>query len=72
MYPFAKNLAFGKKKARAIAAAVEGPITSMNPASALQLHPKVTVCLDEEAAAELKMQEYYRWVYDHKPDWQKI
>ena len=65
-------LAFGKKKARAIAAAVEGPITSMNPASALQLHPKVTVCLDEEAAAELKMQEYYRWVYDHKPDWQKI
>jgi glucosamine-6-phosphate deaminase len=65
-------LAFGKKKSRAIAATVEGPLTAMNPASALQLHPKVTVCLDEEAAAELKLQEYYRWVYDHKPDWQKI
>lgn len=65
-------LAFGKKKARAIAEAVEGPITSMNPASALQLHPKVTLCLDEEAAAGLKLKDYYRWVLDHKPDWQKI
>jgi glucosamine-6-phosphate deaminase len=65
-------LAFGKNKARAIAGAVEGPVTSMNPASALQLHPKVTVFLDEEAASELKMQEYYRWVYAQKPEWQKV
>ncbi len=65
-------LAFGKQKARAIAAAVEGPITAMNPASALQQHPKVTVFLDEAAAVKLKLAEYYRWVYDHKPDWQKI
>jgi glucosamine-6-phosphate deaminase len=65
-------LAFGKKKARAIAEAVEGPITAMNPASALQLHPKVTVFLDEEAAGELKLTDYYRWVYAQKPDWQKI
>ena len=65
-------LAFGAKKARAIAEAVEGPITSMNPASALQLHPKVTIFLDEAAATELKMQEYYRWVYAQKPDWQKV
>jgi glucosamine-6-phosphate deaminase len=65
-------LAFGKKKARAIAEAVEGPITSVNPASALQLHPKTTVFLDEEAASELKLTDYYRWVYDNKPDWQKI
>jgi len=65
-------LAFGKNKARAIAEAVEGPITSMNPASALQLHPKVTVFLDEDAASELKLTDYYRWVYDHKPGWQKI
>jgi len=65
-------LAFGAKKARAIAEAVEGPITAMNPASALQLHPKVTVFLDEAAAAELKMKEYYRWVYEQKPGWQKI
>jgi len=58
-------LAFGKNKARAIAAAVEGPITSMNPASALQLHPKVTVFLDEAAASALKLHKYYRWVYDN-------
>jgi len=65
-------LAFGKKKARAIAGAVEGPITAMNPASALQLHPKVTVCLDEAAASALKMKRYYRWVFDNKPNWQKF
>lgn len=65
-------LAFGKNKARAIAEAAEGPITAMNPASALQQHPKVTVFLDEEAASELKLKDYYRWVYNNKPDWQKI
>src|SRR5450756_852946 len=64
-------LAFGKNKARAVAEAVEGPITAMNPASALQMHPKVTVFLDEAAAADLKMKEYYHWVYEQKPDWQK-
>ncbi len=65
-------LAFGAGKAKAIALAVEGPITSMNPASALQLHPKVTVFMDEAAAANLTLKDYYRWVYDQKPDWQKI
>jgi len=65
-------LAFGAKKARAIAGAIEGPVSAMNPASALQLHAKVTVCLDEAAATHLRMQDYYRWVYEQKPDWQKI
>jgi glucosamine-6-phosphate deaminase len=65
-------LAFGKKKAHAIAGAVEGPVTAMNPASTLQLHPNVTVVLDEQAASDLKMQDYYRWVYDQKPSWQKV
>jgi glucosamine-6-phosphate deaminase len=65
-------LAFGKNKAHAVAGMVEGAITAMNPASALQMHRKVTVFLDEASASELKMQEYYRWVYEQKPDWQKI
>ncbi|MGA3266891.1 MAG: glucosamine-6-phosphate deaminase [Verrucomicrobiota bacterium] len=65
-------LAFGKTKAHAVAAAVEGPLTAMNPASALQLHPQVTMCLDADAASELKLQDYYRWVYDQKPEWQKV
>ena len=64
-------LAFGTKKARAIAATVEGPITAINPASILQMHPKVTVCLDDAAAAKLKRADYYRWVYANKPDWQR-
>jgi glucosamine-6-phosphate deaminase len=64
-------LAFGKNKARAIAEAVEGAVTSMNPASALQLHPNTTVILDEDAASDLKLGDYYRWIYDNKPDWQK-
>jgi len=65
-------LAFGPKKARAIAEAVEGPITAMNPASVLQLHPVTKVCLDKAAAARLKRADYYRWVYENKPDWQQI
>ena len=65
-------LAFGSKKARAIAEADEGPITAMNPASVLQLHPVTKVCLDQAAAARLKRADYYRWVYEHKPGWQQI
>jgi glucosamine-6-phosphate deaminase len=65
-------LAFGKAKARAIAEAVEGPITSMNPASILQMHPVAKVCLDEAAASDLEKAAYYRWVYENKPDWQRF
>jgi len=65
-------LAFGDKKARAIAEAVEGPITAVNPASILQMHPVTKLCLDEGAATELKRADYYRWVYGNKPDWQKF
>jgi glucosamine-6-phosphate deaminase len=65
-------LAFGRKKAKAVAASAEGPITAMVPASVLQMHPRAVVLLDEEAASELTRTEYYRWVFEHKPDWQKI
>jgi glucosamine-6-phosphate deaminase len=65
-------LAFGRNKARAVAEAAEGPITARNPASVLQMHPRVTVCLDKDAASRLEMTEYYRWVYANKPDWQKV
>ena len=65
-------LVTGSSKAEILARAVEGPITAMVTASALQLHPKVTVFLDEAAAAELKMKDYYRWVFEQKPDWQKV
>jgi glucosamine-6-phosphate deaminase len=64
-------LAFGKKKAQAIAQAVEGPVTAMVPASILQMHPQAICMIDEEAASGLQRAFYYRWVYDNKPDWQK-
>jgi glucosamine-6-phosphate deaminase len=60
-------LANGKNKAAATAAAVEGPVTSMVPGSALQLHPDTTVFLDRDAAGGLKMIEYYTWIQDNKP-----
>jgi glucosamine-6-phosphate deaminase len=63
-------LAFGANKAQAISEAVEGPVTSMNPASVLQMHPVTKLCLDEAAAARLKRADYYRWVYQNKPAWQ--
>ena len=65
-------LAFGKAKARAVAAAVEGPVSANNPASILQMHPNVKLIVDEAAASRLKRAEYYRWVYDNKPDWQRF
>jgi len=60
-------LANGKNKAAAIAATVEGPVTSMVTASALQLHPVTKVFIDEEAASQLKMREYYDWIQKKKP-----
>lgn len=65
-------LAFGERKARAIADAVEGPITAMNPASILQMHPVAKCLADEPAAAQLARLEYYRWVYERKPEWQRF
>ena len=65
-------LATGTNKAEAIAEAVEGPITAMNPASALQLHRSAIVCIDEAAASKLRRQDYYRWVFKNKPDWQRF
>jgi len=60
-------LASGAAKAGAVAAVVEGPVTSMVTASALQMHPCVTVLLDDPAAGKLKLRGYYQWVQQNKP-----
>ncbi len=65
-------LAWGENKADAVAATVEGPVTSMVPSTALQLHPHATVVVDEAAASKLELLDYYKHVYDGKPDWQGI
>jgi len=46
-------VASGAKKARAVAAALEGPVTARVPASFLSLHPLLTVLLDRGAASRL-------------------
>lgn len=55
-------LATGENKALAVQALVEGPVTAQVPASALQLHPKVTVIVDSAAASRMARAEYYREV----------
>lgn len=61
-------LASGAGKASVVAAAVEGPVTSMVTASALQLHHDSMCILDQDAAAELKLKDYYEWVQTKMPD----
>jgi glucosamine-6-phosphate deaminase len=65
-------VATGAGKAEAIAAAVEGPVSASCPASVLQLHPHVSVVLDEAAAGRLVRADYYREVWSGKPDWQGL
>ncbi len=55
-------LANGEKKADAVAAAIEGPVTSMITASALQLHRDTLFVVDRPAAGGLKMLDYYEWI----------
>ncbi|MGC8830054.1 MAG: glucosamine-6-phosphate deaminase [Verrucomicrobiia bacterium] len=62
-------LATGEEKADIIAKAVEGPITSMISATALQLHPRCTVVVDEAAASKLQGSDYYRWIFMNEPEW---
>jgi glucosamine-6-phosphate deaminase len=54
-----------------IAKAVEGPITSMISATTLQLHPRCTVVVDEEAGSKLTEKDYYRWIFENEPEWEE-
>jgi len=62
-------LATGEDKAEIVAKAIEGPLTSMISASALQMHPRCVVVLDEAAAVKLKQKDYYRWIFENEPEW---
>ncbi len=64
-------VALGAAKADAVARLVEGPLTAMVPASALQLHPHATIITDEAAAARLAYRAYYDTVAAAKPDAQR-
>ncbi len=61
-------VANGKGKVPAVAAMVEGPLSSMCTASALQMHNDTVVFIDEDAAGGLKLADYYRWIQKNKPN----
>ncbi len=62
-------LATGEDKAEIVARAIEGPLTSMIAASALQLHADCVVILDVDASARLTGSQYYRWAFENEPKW---
>ena len=49
----------------------EGPLTSTCLASALQLHRRAGVLVDETAGARLRLADCCRHTYALKPDWQR-
>ncbi|MDX1384177.1 MAG: glucosamine-6-phosphate deaminase [Thermoanaerobaculia bacterium] len=64
-------LAWGEEKADAVRRMIEGPVSAKCPASALQLHPRVSVVLDAAAASRLELGEHYAWIERNKMDWQR-
>ena len=56
-------IATGAAKAQAVAAMVEGPVSAICPASALQFHARATIVLDRDAATDLKLTDYYHHVH---------
>ena len=51
-------LATGESKAQAVVDSLEGPVSSMCPASALQLHRFATYVIDQAAASRLTLDTY--------------
>ncbi|MCV2396151.1 glucosamine-6-phosphate deaminase, partial [Actinotalea sp. M2MS4P-6] len=65
-------VASGRGKAEAVHQMVEGPVSAMWPGSVLQLHPHVSVLVDEAAASRLQLAAYYRETWRAKPAWQSL
>jgi glucosamine-6-phosphate deaminase len=61
-------LAHGENKADAVRNMVEGPLSAFCPASALQLHKRTTVLIDEAAASKLTLKGYYKFVGEMQDD----
>ncbi|MFW0773070.1 hypothetical protein ACLRGI_07855 [Paenarthrobacter nitroguajacolicus] len=61
-------LAFGSSEAPAVAAALEGPVSSAMPGSVIQQHPQARIIIDEDAAAELAHAQYYRHAWRSAQD----
>ena len=63
-------LVTGERKAEIVAKALEGPVSSMVTASAIQFHTNVAVILDEAAASKLAGKDYYNWSFNNEPCWE--
>lgn len=61
-------VAQGEGKAEAVAQMIEGPLASICPASALQLHPDAVVVIDRAAASQLRFSDYYEYVQEQLPE----
>ena len=61
-------LANGESKAGVVKGCVEGPVTAMCTASALQMHPNAMIVMDEAAASKLERLDYYKWVQEARRD----
>jgi glucosamine-6-phosphate deaminase len=57
-------LATGVEKAEVVAKAIEGPLTAMVTASALQMHPHCTIVLDAAAASQLQEHDHYHQAHE--------
>ncbi len=62
-------LVTGEEKAEIFAKAIEGPVTSMISATALQMHRDTVVICDEAAAKQLTGREYYDFIFANEPHW---
>jgi glucosamine-6-phosphate deaminase len=65
-------IASGRAKAEAVRQLAEGPVSASWPATALQLHPHVTVLVDPDAASLLERRDQYVETYEAKPGWQGL
>ena len=62
-------LAHGENKAKKrVHDMIEGPLSAFCPASALQLHQRTTILIDEAAASELSLKDYYKFVGEMQDD----
>ena len=56
-------LATGEHKSSAVRDAIEGPLSALCQASALQMHERATFILDKAAASRLENQAYFNWTH---------
>ena len=61
-------IATGEGKASAVRDMIEGPMSAFCPATALQLHERVSVVIDQAAASDLKLKGYYQFVSELQDD----